>query len=64
MVNLANKIEKMEKMMVKMMEILKNGTIEAGGGAGVKREDEECIVSVVLVMIYSPLFRTPLECPE
>ena len=46
LVTLANKIEKMEKMMVKMMDMLRSGTIEVGGAAGVKREDEECIASV------------------
>ena len=48
MVNLASKIERMEKMMVKMMEILKNGTAggaTVGGAAGVKRENDECTVS-------------------
>ena len=55
MVNLAHKIEKMERMMVKMMEILRSGTIEAGGGTVVKKEDEECMVSVILVKSEFPL---------
>ena len=47
LVNLAGKIEKIEKMMVKMMDILKNGPAGVAGAAGVKKEDEECIVSVI-----------------
>lgn len=46
LVNVARRIEKMEKMMINMMDILKNVN---GVAAGVKREDEECIVSAVAI---------------